>query len=67
MKRVKITILKTTLDKELAEEYGVPGLTACPMMQKFATKPGKQFTSMYLPFLMEAVRFILEIGLINLA
>lgn len=34
MKRVKITILKTTLDKELAEEYGVPGLTACPMMQK---------------------------------
>ena len=35
MKRVKITILKTTLDKELAEEYGVPGLTACPMMQKW--------------------------------
>lgn len=34
MKRVKITILKTTLDKELAEEYGVHGLTACPMMQK---------------------------------
>lgn len=34
MKRVKITILKTTLDKELTEEYGVPGLTACPMMQK---------------------------------
>ena len=23
MKKVKITILKTTLDKELAEEYGV--------------------------------------------
>ena len=34
MKRVKITILKTTLDKELAEEYGVSGLSACPMMQK---------------------------------
>lgn len=34
MKRVKITILKTTLDKELAEEYGVPGLSAYPMMQK---------------------------------
>ena len=33
MKRVKIKILKTTLDKELAEEYRVPGLTACPMMQ----------------------------------
>ena len=35
MKRVKIKILKTTLDKELAEEYRVPGLTACPMMQKW--------------------------------
>ena len=33
MNKVKITVLKTTLDKELAEEYGVPGLTACPMMQ----------------------------------
>ena len=33
MKRVKITVLKTTLDKELAAEYGVKGLTACPMLQ----------------------------------
>lgn len=33
MKKVKITVLKTTLDKELALEYGVEGLTACPMMQ----------------------------------
>ncbi len=31
MKKVKITVLKTTLDKELAEQYGTPGLTACPM------------------------------------
>lgn len=31
MKRVKITVLKTTLDKELAEQYGTPGLTACHM------------------------------------
>ena len=31
MKKVKITVLKTTLDKELAAEYGVKGLTACPM------------------------------------
>ena len=31
MKKVKITILKTTLDKELAAEYGIDGLTACPM------------------------------------
>jgi uncharacterized repeat protein (TIGR04076 family) len=33
MKKVKITILKTTLDKELAAEYGIAGLTACPMMK----------------------------------
>lgn len=31
MKNVKITILKTTFDSELAEEYGIEGLTACPM------------------------------------
>ena len=31
MKKVRITILKTTLDKELAAEYGIDGLTACPM------------------------------------
>lgn len=34
MKKVKITVLKTTLDKELANEYGAIGLTACPMMKK---------------------------------
>lgn len=33
MKKVKITVLKTTLDRELADEYGVEGLTACPMLQ----------------------------------
>ena len=33
MKKVKITILKTTLDRELAAEYGIGGLTACPMMK----------------------------------
>ena len=33
MKRVKITILKTTLDKELAAGYGIDGLTARPMMK----------------------------------
>lgn len=31
MKKVKITVLKTTLDKELAQEYGATGLGACPM------------------------------------
>ena len=29
MKRVKITVLKTTLDRELAAEYGIEGLSAC--------------------------------------
>lgn len=33
MKRVKITVLKTTLDKELAAEYGAEGLGPCPMMK----------------------------------
>lgn len=33
MNKVKITVLKTTLDKELAAQYGVDGLTACPMHQ----------------------------------
>lgn len=31
MKEVKITVLKTTLDEELAAEYGIEGLAACPM------------------------------------
>lgn len=34
MKKVKITVLKTTLDKDLAAEYGTAGLTACPMMSE---------------------------------
>lgn len=34
MKKVKITVLKTTLDKELAMEYGADNLTACPMLKK---------------------------------
>ena len=34
MKKVKITVLTTTLDRELAAEYGAEGLTACPMMKE---------------------------------
>lgn len=34
MKKVKITVLKTTLDQELAAEYGAEGFTACPMLQE---------------------------------
>ena len=33
MKKVKITVLKTMLNEELAKEYGIPGLKACPMMK----------------------------------
>ncbi len=33
MNKVKITVLKTTLDEELAKEYGIDGLTVCPMMK----------------------------------
>ena len=33
MNKVKITVLKTTLDEELAKEYGVEGLGACPIMR----------------------------------
>ena len=31
MNTCRITVLKTTFDRELAEEYGVEGLRACPM------------------------------------
>ena len=34
MNKVRITILKTTLDEELAGEYGVEGLGPCPLMRK---------------------------------
>ncbi len=33
MRQVKITVLKTTLDQELAGQYGIPGLGPCPMHQ----------------------------------
>jgi len=33
MKKVKITVLKTMLNEDLAKEYGICGLKACPMMQ----------------------------------
>ena len=34
MNKVKITVLKTTLDEGLAKQYGAEGLTACPMMRE---------------------------------
>lgn len=42
MNKVRITVLKTTLDEELAAEYGVPGLQACPMM-----RAGQEFYADY--------------------
>lgn len=42
MNKVKITVLKTTLDQELALEYGAEGLTACPML-----KAGQKFYADY--------------------
>ena len=34
MKKCKITVLKRNFDEELAKEYGVEGLTACPMLKE---------------------------------
>lgn len=34
MKKCKITVLKRTFDKELADEYGAEGLGACPMLKE---------------------------------
>ncbi len=34
MKKVKITVLKRTFNKELAEEYGAEGLGKCPMLRE---------------------------------
>ncbi|MDR2440343.1 MAG: TIGR04076 family protein [Planctomycetaceae bacterium] len=31
MRKCKITVIKTTFDKESAKEYGVEGLKKCPM------------------------------------
>ncbi|AII15343.1 hypothetical protein CIG2463D_1717 [Campylobacter iguaniorum] len=42
MKKVKITVLKTTFDEELAKEYGAIGLGACPML-----KVGQEFLADY--------------------
>ena len=34
MKKVKITVLKTMFNEDLALEYGVDGLTVCPMLKE---------------------------------
>ena len=45
MKKCKITVLKTTLDEELAKEYGVPRLQACPMLKAGQIQDGLQTRS----------------------
>lgn len=37
MNTCKITVLKRTFDRELVEEYGVEGLTVCPMLKEGQT------------------------------
>ena len=34
MKKVKITVLRKTIIEDLAKEYGVEGLTKCPMLKE---------------------------------
>lgn len=34
MKKCKLTVLKTTLQKDLAKEYGIPNLGTCPLMKE---------------------------------
>ena len=76
MKKVKITVLKTMFNKDLALEYGVDGLTACPMLKEgqvfYAdySKPEElcdeawKFINMFLHLHMgqEMMCFIMEIG-----
>ena len=68
MKKVKITILKTMLNEDLAKEYGICGLKACPTMQSrkdFVMKHGRPSISMFLHWLMVQTKDFstMEIGL----
>ena len=69
MKKVKITILKTMLNEDLAKEYGICGLKACPMMKVgdvfYAMKHGRPSISMFLHWLMVQTKDFstMEIGL----
>lgn len=42
MNKVKITVLRTMLNEDLAQEYGIEGLGACPML-----KEGQEFYADY--------------------
>lgn len=34
MKKCKLTVLKTTLQEDLAKEYDIPNLSTCPLMKE---------------------------------
>ncbi len=34
MKKCKLTVLRTTLQEDLAKEYGIPNLGVCPLMKE---------------------------------
>ena len=77
MKKVKITVLKTMFNEDLALEYGVDGLTVCPMLKEgqvfyadtqsqrsYVMRLGKLFINMFLLLHMgqEVMYFTMEIG-----
>lgn len=77
MKKCKITVLKTTLNDDFAKEYGIKGLSTCPLMKEgqvfisyyskpegFVMKHGKQYINMRLLYVMVLMVGILMIGLI---
>ena len=33
MKKCRLTVLRTTLQEDLAKEYGIPDLGRCPLMK----------------------------------
>ena len=70
MKKVKITVLEKTLNKKLAERYGVEGLGACPMLREGQVfyadyaKPrrGRLYINTYSLWRTARKAFITEIG-----
>ena len=53
MKKVKITVLRVTFNEDFAQEYGMPGLQSCQVMQ-----PGQVF----MPVWENLTDFVMELG-----
>ena len=34
MKKIKITVLRTTFNEDFARDYGMPGIKPCPVMKE---------------------------------